>query len=75
MNDEFFISTSYVKSFQVLILNCWEEKVYEYDDINGYWDGRLNGNRATEGVYFVKYEIEGLNSNLIIGQGTIQVVY
>jgi gliding motility-associated-like protein len=72
-NDTFFITVSYVKSVKVQIVNRWGDKMCNYDDINGYWDGIVNGDMASEGVYFFTYVIEGINGKVISGHGNIQL--
>jgi gliding motility-associated-like protein len=73
-NDQFFISVDNVKTVKVTIMNRWGERMYEYEGIQGAWDGTVNGNPASDGVYFFKYEIEGLNGTVLKGQGNIQLI-
>jgi gliding motility-associated-like protein len=73
-NDEFFITVSHVKSVKVCIFNRWGNKMCDYDDVNGSWDGNVNGNMSSEGVYFFKYEIEGLNGKVLTGQGNVELI-
>ncbi|WP_343634474.1 gliding motility-associated C-terminal domain-containing protein [Fluviicola sp.] len=72
-NDTFFITASYVKSVRVQIVNRWGDRMYDYDNVQGYWDGTVNGNLASDGVYFFTYVIEGLNGTILSGQGNIQL--
>lgn len=73
-NDRFFITATYVKSVKVVIVNRWGDKMCNYDNVNGYWDGVVNGDLASDGVYFFKYEIEGLNGKILTGHGDIQLI-
>uniref|UniRef100_UPI00261CC579 T9SS type B sorting domain-containing protein n=1 Tax=Fluviicola sp. TaxID=1917219 RepID=UPI00261CC579 len=73
-NDRFFISADYVTSVKVKIVNRWGDRMHEYDDIQGFWDGTVNGNPASDGVYFFQYEIEGINGTVLKGQGNIQLI-
>ncbi|WP_343748493.1 gliding motility-associated C-terminal domain-containing protein [Fluviicola sp.] len=73
-NDTFFITADNVKSMRVTILNRWGEKMHQYDDVQGFWDGTVNGNQASEGVYFFQYEAEGINGTILKGQGNIQLI-
>lgn len=34
----------------------------------------VNGNIASDGVYFFKYEIEGINGKVLAGHGDIQLI-
>lgn len=73
-NDTFFITVSYVKSVKVTIVNRWGDKMSDYDGVQAYWDGTVNGNIASDGVYFFTYEIEGINGKILTGQGDIQLI-
>lgn len=73
-NDTFFITADNVKSMRVTIVNRWGEKMHQYDDVQGFWDGTVNGNQASEGVYFFQYEAEGINGTILKGQGNIQLI-
>ncbi|WP_343634473.1 choice-of-anchor L domain-containing protein [Fluviicola sp.] len=73
-NDTFFITATYVKSVKVVIVNRWGDKMCDYDNVNGYWDGVVRGDLASDGVYFFKYEIEGLNGKILTGHGDIQLI-
>lgn len=73
-NDQFFLDVSFAKSVKVQIVNRWGERMHEYDDVNGYWDGTVNGNQASDGVYFFKYVIEGLNGSILSGHGDLQLM-
>jgi gliding motility-associated-like protein len=59
-NDKFDVSLSptthktfaHTKDFHVEIYNRWGKKVFESDDVNNQWDGKINGKPADEGVYY-----------------------
>ena len=59
VNDLWFVEEiECVKEFSCVIVNRWGNKIYEYFDVNGAWDGRtLGGNKVTTGVYFYKMNI------------------
>nr|WP_294858147.1 gliding motility-associated C-terminal domain-containing protein [uncultured Fluviicola sp.] len=73
-NDQFFLDVSYAKSVKVQIVNRWGDKMFDYDNVQGYWDGTVNGNLASEGVYFFNYRVEGLNGTVLSGHGDIQLI-
>jgi gliding motility-associated-like protein len=61
INDFFTMPKSYdIKSFQ--IFNRWGQEVYVWIDGEKSWDGLINGNLATEGIYYYLAEIERCNS-------------
>ncbi|WP_430404782.1 gliding motility-associated C-terminal domain-containing protein [Fluviicola sp.] len=73
-NDQFFLEVSYAKSVKVQIVNRWGDKMVDYDDVQGYWDGTVNGNLASDGVYFFNYQVEGLNGTILSGHGNVQLI-
>jgi len=42
-----------IDEFEAKIYNRWGRKIYEWDDINGYWDGTITGSEASPGVYYI----------------------
>lgn len=51
-NDVFCVQTFSVEAFEAVILNRWGRKVYQWNDPEGGWDGRINGKYATPGTYY-----------------------
>ena len=45
--------------FHATIFNRWGQKLYEWDDPAGGWDGKFNGKDVREGVYFVLVRARG----------------
>jgi len=45
-----------MKSGHIVILNRWGQIIYESNDLQVGWDGQINGNPASDGVYFWKVE-------------------
>lgn len=70
-----FITMTNTKELELVILNRWGNVVFESNDLNAAWDGKLpNGADATEGVYFYKYVIIGMNTQTYDGHGSITLV-
>ena len=46
-------------SFRAIILNRWGQKLYEWNDPAGGWDGKHNGHDVKDGVYFVQVIAKG----------------
>jgi gliding motility-associated-like protein len=63
-NDEYFIDVVNGKAFEAVIVNRWGNIVYEMDTLNQGWDGKINGHLATDGVYFIKYKVTGLDDSI-----------
>jgi gliding motility-associated-like protein len=52
-NDVFRINASGIRSFNCSIFDRWGLKMYEWNDVNGSWDGKTkNGAPAPDGSYF-----------------------
>lgn len=45
--------------FHAVIFNRWGQKLYEWDDPAGGWDGTYNGKPVAQGVYFVLVRAKG----------------
>lgn len=55
LNDHFLLNENsyrYIKDFHLQVFNRWGRKVFETDDLTSQWDGKINGNNASEGVYY-----------------------
>ncbi len=51
-NDQFKINSVGVKSLNCVIYDRWGLKLYEWDGINGFWDGSAKSGLAPTGTYF-----------------------
>jgi gliding motility-associated-like protein len=73
-NELYFIDVINGESFEAFILNRWGNVVFTMDKLNQGWDGKINGNPASEGVYFVKYIAKGLDNTTKEGHTYFQLV-
>ncbi len=48
-----------IVSFHAYIFNRWGQKLYDWTDPAGGWDGKYKGKDVAEGVYFVLVEAKG----------------
>ncbi len=48
-----------IVEFKAYIFNRWGQKIYEWSDINGGWDGTKGGTAVKPGVYFVLVKAKG----------------
>ena len=48
-----------IVEFHAYIFNRWGQKLYEWTDVNGEWDGTYNGKPVKDGVYFVLVNARG----------------
>lgn len=54
INDTFKPKTcENIVEFHAYIFNRWGQKLYEWSDPNGEWDGTYNGKPVKEGTYFI----------------------
>lgn len=73
-NDHFIIDTEYAAAMELIILNRWGNVVFESKEVDGKWDGKINGNDAADGVYFYKYIVTGLNGDVLEGHGNVTLI-
>jgi len=51
LNDKLRVTGNGVKKFSISIYNRWGNLIFESEDINVSWDGKINGKPALPGVY------------------------
>ena len=61
INDIYQAKTNYqsIVEFKATIFNRWGQKLYEWDDPAGGWDGTYKGKYVAQGVYFVVVKARG----------------
>ena len=66
INDVYKAKDGYrsLVEFQAYIFNRWGQKLYEWTDPTGGWDGRFNGKDVKEGVYFVLVNARGADGRV-----------
>jgi hypothetical protein len=73
-NNLFFVQHEGVRDFECSILNRWGNKIYEYFDPQGSWDGRTEGgNLVEDGTYFYIIKAVLDSGDELVKQGFIQV--
>lgn len=53
-----------IVDFHAYIFNRWGQKLYEWHDPAGYWDGKFNGTPVKEGVYYVLVKAKGADGRV-----------
>lgn len=53
-----------IVEFKATIFNRWGQKLYSWDDVNGEWDGKVNGKVVKDGVYFVNVVAKGADGRV-----------
>lgn len=61
MNDIYRAKTDYqsIVEFKAVIYNRWGQKLYEWNNPDGGWDGTYKGNPVKQGVYYVQVTAKG----------------
>ena len=61
INDVYKAKSGYqsLVEFDAYIFNRWGQKLYEWHDPAGGWDGRYNGKYVAQGVYYVLVKAKG----------------
>ena len=61
MNDIYRAKTDYqsIVEFKAVIYNRWGQKLYEWNNPAGGWDGTYKGNPVKQGVYYVQVTAKG----------------
>ncbi|NBR14136.1 MAG: hypothetical protein EBU01_06070 [Crocinitomicaceae bacterium] len=74
-NEVWRVTATCIQTFECQIFNRWGEMVYEFGDINGYWDGRTSkGKEVVDGVYFYKVTFGFYDSTEDVYHGHITVI-
>lgn len=73
-NDVFKLTTTNATEVILKINNRWGTNVYEGTGLDPYWDGKINGVMAPDGVYFMQYTVKGLMDKELTGQGFLQLI-
>lgn len=74
-NNIFRPYVSFAKTYKMLIISRWGNVVFESDDINEGWDGRINGDFAREGTYIYVIKLTAPNDEYFEKSGNITVFY
>jgi gliding motility-associated-like protein len=74
VNDIFTVKQNAVKTFSGFIYNRWGKKLYEWTDVTGGWDGKVNGSKAIDGVYFYVIKGTDVKDQEFDFNGTVQII-
>jgi gliding motility-associated-like protein len=67
-NEGYYVWTKNAASIEAVIVNRWGNTIVVIDDLAYQWDGKTSdGTEATEGVYFIKYQVVGLDGTEVTG--------
>lgn len=72
-NDFFELDTELVSELELVILNRWGNVMFEESGIDPKWDGKFLGKDCTEGTYFFKYHVIGIDGSEYTGHGFLML--
>ncbi len=75
VNDLYWIKVQNGSELEAIIVNRWGETLFEYHDFTTKWDGMIKGSPVSEGTYFIKYRIKGLDGTEQTGHTFFEVMY
>lgn len=74
-NDFFKITSTGLKTLHVSIFDRWGLKLYEWEGVNGYWDGKSKtGAAVPSGTYFFIYDYSDLKDQSTSGKGFLSLL-
>jgi len=73
-NDVFKVKSSGLSQFKGTIFNRWGNKIYEWKDQLGGWDGMHNGSIAPNGVYYYIIEAKGKDGQSLEKKGDLTLI-
>ena len=75
INDEIFVLNHEVgELLEYTIFNRWGQIIFTTQDINGGWDGSIDGTEAEMGTYVYLVRAIGLEGEFFQRQGNITLV-
>ncbi len=74
INDEFFLTFPGSTGVHVTILNRWGNRIRELNALHEKWDGKVNDQPVSEGVYFYTYEVSFPNQAQVTGHGFLTLI-
>ncbi|MBP6400889.1 MAG: PKD domain-containing protein [Bacteroidia bacterium] len=73
-NDVFHVYTYNVVKMEAAIYDRWGLKIYEWDSLNGGWDGKIDGNPVQSDTYVYRVSTLDVNNKRDILIGHVSVV-
>lgn len=63
-----------MSDYEMIIFNRHGEIVYETDNINGGWNGRIGGKQAQDGVYVYQIKYRAITGQKFLKRGTLTLL-
>ncbi|MBI2280177.1 MAG: gliding motility-associated C-terminal domain-containing protein [Bacteroidetes bacterium] len=74
INDVFSIVGENISKIECQIFNRWGEKLYTWNTLDGFWDGKFKNNTVSDGTYFYIARIVWSNNLSEIFNGHLTVL-
>lgn len=74
LNDELYMSHSFVKTFNLKIYNRWGEMIFETNNKNERWKGVFNNNVIQNDVYFYNITYSGFDNEMYSKKGNFTIL-
>ncbi len=68
VNDLYELNTTCLIELEYWIVNRWGNTIFHASELNTSWDGKIDSQPASEGVYFIKYVAKNSGGKEIKGQ-------
>ena len=77
INDRFRPSTDYeqIKKFSLKVFDRWGQLIFNSTNAEQGWDGRINGNRISNGIYLWEMIYKKLDDPLVKVTGHVTMIY
>jgi gliding motility-associated-like protein len=74
VNDAFRVFSAGVQSVDAMVFNRWGEKLFQWNGLEGSWDGTYKGTVVDAGVYVYSVQLRWLDGQVKNEKGTVTVV-
>ncbi|MBJ7427374.1 MAG: gliding motility-associated C-terminal domain-containing protein, partial [Bacteroidia bacterium] len=74
LNDDLYLSNSFVKTYNLKIFNRWGQLIFESDNKKERWKGELNNNSVQNDVYFYIVTFTGFDDYAYTKRGNITII-
>lgn len=74
LNDIFSSFGEFVEEFDMEIYDRWGKLIFHGTDQQKGWDGRINGQAASEGVYVFKIRVVGYDGQVLTRSGSVTLL-
>src|SRR5690606_16791085 len=74
-NDVFTVEGTNLESVEGEIFNRWGQKMFEWNGVKGYWDGRTqSGTEVPDGTYFYIIKAKGMDDVEYFKKGAFSLI-